>query len=300
MKKILFSALFSVLATAGFAKPFEELFSDTSFEDPDHPVVVALKAMDYQQGRVFIPGGQAYLDVPDGYYYLSPNDTATVLVDLWGNPNGDSLGMIFPSTYLPVDDDAWGAIVSWDDIGFVSDEDADTIDYDDLLKTMQKETNAENTWRVENGFEKIILVGWAEPPSYDKTTRKLHWAKELAFDGTDVNTLNYNLRALGRKGVLQLNFVAGIGQLEDIKTALPEVAAMTAFQEGARYRDFDPSIDQVAAIGIGGLIAGKVAAKTGLIAAALLFLKKFWFLAFLPIVWLRRWFAKRKSGNEEV
>lgn len=295
MKPLLAAFVLSCLAHTGLAKPFETVFPDVAFQDKSDPIFAVLSSMDYQQGRIDLPGGQAYLDVPDDYYYLSPADTTTVLVDLWGNPNGDSLGMIFPVNYTPLDEDAWGAILSWDDIGYVSDKDAATIDYDDLLRSMQRDTLAENEWRVSNGYEKIKLEGWAEAPKYDVTVRKLHWAQELAFDGAPVNTLNYNLRALGRKGVLQLNFVAGMYQLEEVKTALPTVAKMTAFQEGARYADFDPSIDQMAAIGIGGLIAGKVVAKTGLIAMALIFLKKFWFLALLPIAWLRSWISNRKK-----
>jgi uncharacterized membrane-anchored protein len=35
----------------------------------------------------------------------------------------------------------------------------------------------------------VTLGGWAEPPSYDKATHKMYWAKELAF-GTGEHTLN--------------------------------------------------------------------------------------------------------------
>lgn len=49
---------------------------------------------------------------------------------------------------------------------------------------------------------------------------------------------------------------------------------MAEFNSGRRYEDFDSSIDEVAAYEVGGLVAGKVAAKTGLLAAAALLLKK--------------------------
>ena len=38
------------------------------------------------------------------------------------------------------------------------------------------------------------------------------------------------------------------------------------FDDGNRYSDFNPDIDTVAAYGIGGLIAGKLAAKAGIFA----------------------------------
>ncbi len=47
------------------------------------------------------------------------------------------------------------------------------------------------------------------------------------------------------------------------------------FDQGKRYDHFDVSIDKVAVYGIGALIAGKVAAKAGLLAGGLLLLKEF-------------------------
>lgn len=70
---------------------------------------------------------------------------------------------------------------------------------------------------------------------------------------------------------------------------------MVSFTEGNRYADFKPGIDKVAAVGIGGLIAGKVIAKTGLLVTLLLVFKKAWFLIFIPIVWLKNKFTSRKD-----
>jgi len=128
---------------------------------------------------------------------------------------------------------------------------------------------------VDMGYDPIELIGWASPPYYDKASHKLHWAKELQFGGAGPNTLNYNIRVLGRKGVLNLNFVAGMEQKAMIDERVPEVLAMADFNTGSRYEDFDPDLDEVAAYGLGALVAGKVLAKTGLLAAALLILKKF-------------------------
>jgi uncharacterized membrane-anchored protein len=47
-------------------------------------------------------------------------------------------------------------------------------------------------------------------------------------------------------------------------------------------------MDTVAAVGIGGLIAGKIAAKAGMLALGLVFIKKFFFLVLVPVLWLGR------------
>ena len=275
------------------AKSFDEMFPGIIENLPDD-LKPGFQNMDLQQGRVFVGGDIAALDVSEDYYFLGPEDSKFILSTLWGNPESDAtLGMVFPSSGTPLDRDTWGIEITFDGIGYVSDEDAGNYDYTELLSTMQADTKDENKWRKENGYPSIELVGWAAEPRYDAEARKLHWAKRLRFDGNENETLNYNIRALGRKGVLVVNFIAGMDQLAEVEAAVPDVLSMVNFTDGNRYADFDPSIDKVAAVGIGGLIAGKVLAKTGFLAVALIFLKKFWFLALLPLFWLKNLFTRR-------
>lgn len=57
------------------------------------------------------------------------------------------------------------------------------------------------------------------------------------------------------------------------------------------------SIASVAKIGIGGLIAGKVLAKTGLIAVALIRLKKFAMLLLFPLLGLKKLFTRSRDKS---
>ena len=256
-------------------------------------------SLDRQHGEIVLPNGIATLNVPDEFYYLNPADTQKVLVDIWGNPpGGETLGMLFPNDVTPFDDNPWGVTIAYEEDGYVSDEDADEIDYSELLQQMQADIREESNERVKQGYEAIDLVGWAAQPFYDKTAKKLHWAKELKFgEDEQVNTLNYNIRVLGRKGVLVLNFIAGMDQKELIDAQLHRVLAMAEFNAGSRYEDFNPNIDKVAAYGIGALIAGKVVAKTGLFAAALIFLKKFGVLILVGFAALFGKLFKRKEST---
>ncbi|WDT87259.1 DUF2167 domain-containing protein [Alteromonas sp. 009811495] len=256
-------------------------------------------SLTYQTGKITLPGGKATLNVPEDYYYLSPQDTKRVLEEAWGNPEGEPmLGMLFPQEYRVLDNASWGVTIEYAEDGYVSDEDAEDIDYDDLLKEMKSDTAEESEWRLEQGYPSIELVGWAEQPYYDANTHKLYWAKELIFGGNEAHTLNYNVRALGRQGYLVMNFIANMGQLEEVNAARDEVLAMVSFNDGHKYSEFDPDIDKVAAYGIGGLIAGKVLAKTGFLALALVFLKKFWFVILLPLYWLRNKIFGKKEAAE--
>ena len=235
-------------------------------------------SLNRQQGDIKLLDGIVTLHVPDKFYYLSPADAETVLTQVWGNPPGagsDTLGMLFPADSTPFEANAWGVTVEYEQDGNVSDEDADTIDYDALLSEMQDSAREASKQRVAQGYDPIDLVGWASKPYYDKNSHKLYWAKELRFGEDPDHTLNYNIRVLGRKGVLVLNFIAGMEQKAVIDANLDGVLTLAEFNPGSRYEDFDPNLDKVAAYGIGALVAGKLAAKAGLFAAALIFLKKF-------------------------
>jgi uncharacterized membrane-anchored protein len=132
----------------------------------------------------------------------------------------------------------------------------------------------------------VELVGWAARPRYDKQTHKMYWAKELRFADSDGNTLNYNLRVLGRGGVLNLNAVASMAALPQIETSVPEIVGLVNFTEGNRYADFKQGTDKVAAYGLAALVAGGVAAKAGffkIILVGLLAAKKFVIIAVIAV-----------------
>lgn len=239
-----------------------------------------LASLKFQQGKITLPNGIATLDLPPTFRYLDPADSNRVLVDAWGNPpGGQTLGMIFPADVSPVSDNGWGVIITYDEEGHIKDDDADSIKYDELLKDMQTALQEANEERKKNGYAAMTLLGWAEAPHYDKASHKLYWAKEYSTEQQrGPNSLNYNIRVLGRKGVLVLNAVAGMNQISQIKTEMKNVVAFTEFTQGNGYNDFNVETDKVAEYGLAALVAGGVAAKLGFfgkIFAFLLLFKKF-------------------------
>jgi uncharacterized membrane-anchored protein len=256
-----------------------------------------LHELNYQDGLIELPGGKVQLQVPEAYYYLSPEDSGKVLVDAWGNIPGDELplGMLFPADHHPLSGQSWGMIIEYSDDGHVSDKDAAKIDYDDLQKQIRKDTEAENEYRLEHSYEAIEFIGWAEQPYYDSQGKKLHWAQEYHFGDSESNTLNYKIRVLGREGVLELNAIAGMDQLDQVNGALDDILKIPSFTKGNTYAEFNPNLDRIAAYGIGGLIAGKVLAKTGLIAAGLLLFKKFFVIIAVVVSGLFKTLLGRKK-----
>ncbi len=245
----------------------------------------------YQQGHIVLPGGVGKLTVPRGFLYLDSAQAARVMHKLWHNPPQESLGMLFPTDRGPMSDNTWGYLIQFDPMGHVKDDDADDIKYDELLEDMQKDVEEENKERTEAGYRAVHLLGWGAPPYYDKNQHTLHWAKLLRFGDGLSETLNYNVRILGRKGVLVFNAIAEPRQLPEIKASIPDLLANVAFVKGQQYNDFSAGIDEVAVYGIGGLVAGKVLAKVGLFAVIV----KFWKIGILALggAWagLKRFFG---------
>jgi len=244
------------------------LFVYSQAENPQINIDSIEKSFRYEHGTITLKNGVGKINVPKGFKYLNTVQAEKVLIDLWGNPKSENLtlGLLLPENQGVLSQNGYVFNIQYDEIGYVKDDDADDIDYDDLLTEMKEETVEENKARVKEGYESIQFVGWAAKPFYDKERKILHWAKEIKFGNNQINTLNYNVRVLGRKGVLVLNAIATKADLPLVQKDINKVLDIVQFNDGYKYKDFDSSIDEVAAWTIGGLVAGKVLAKVGLFA----------------------------------
>lgn len=255
--------------------PADEAADETPEEESG--LAALLGKMKPQQGDITLGSDLAKLHVPEGFQFFGPDDTVNFLVHL-GNPRPKRapLGMILPGAGGK--GPGWFAVLQYEEDGYVSDKDADTLDYNKILKEMQEGAREDSKQRVAQGLQGLELVGWAEPPRYDKNTKKLYWAKDIRFTGENDHTLNYSIRMLGRRGVLVLNCVASLEQIQEIQGATPQLLGMVEFNQGHRYVDFDPKTDKTAAYGLAALVAGGIAAKAGLfkgLLVAVLAAKKF-------------------------
>ncbi len=245
-------------------------------------IAAIASSLKWQTGEIRLRDGLAKIELTPGYRYLDGADAEKVLHELWGNPpQPATLGMIFPDGAGPTDPNGWGVLIQYEEGGHVNDDDAARINYDQLLSQMQRQVRDHNAERQSEGYPPVELIGWAEPPHYDDATHKLYWAKDLRIGQNEPPSLNYNIRILGRRGVLVLNAVALMRDLPIVSQKMPEIMARVDFQPGNTYADFDPRIDKVAKYGIAALIAGGAigaAAKFGLLKAFwpfLLVIKKF-------------------------
>jgi uncharacterized membrane-anchored protein len=251
----------------------------------------------YSTGDILLPNKVATLHLGEKYHYLSPEE-ANKLLQAWGNPPDEvTQGAVLPADVNPFAEGGWAVFLTYEDDGHIDDSDANKIDYDDLLKDMKEGVEDNNDARKKAGYREMHLVGWAEPPRYDAAAKKLYWAKEISSAGG--SSLNYDVRVLGREGVLSMEAVAPIEILQQVRTEMRPLLEVAEFNEGYRYAEFNSKTDRLAEYGLGALIAGGVAAKLGLFGklfAILLAAKKAIILGLIAIGgWIAKLFGKKKD-----
>lgn len=237
-------------------------------------------------------GHDLQMDLPEGMA-LFEQPTAGELMEKMGN-GGRNSGLLALVTDPNAD---WMVIVTYDDEGYVKDDDAAKLDAAGLLDEIRQGTEAANRRRQEAGIPPVEVVGWDEPPRYEAEAHHLVWAVRGRAEGREI--VNFNTRVLGRRGVASLNLVDDPANLATSKPQAGSLLAATTFKVGSRYADFQPGTDKAAEYGLAALIAGGAGAaalkvaKVGLLAklggkliAILIAFKKLIIVAALGVVGL--------------
>jgi uncharacterized membrane-anchored protein len=255
-----------------------------------------VRAIKPGEGKISLPEANATIQLKDNYRFINRDDALLVLGELWRNPREvltNVSGMIVPTGFDPTLEESWCVVVSYEKCGFVKDDDASEIDAGKLLTAFREYEEEENVQRKKRGYEPMWTVDWAESPHYDKSRHIIFWAKRLSSEksGTARDTLNYDARCLGRRGLLSLNALAEIKRLPEIRKAMEEVIPQAKFNTGETYADFDSSSDHVAEYTVLGLVAAGAAAKLVGKGAFLLIILKFGKFLLIPLIFCWKYVA---------
>ena len=238
----------------------------------DFAVMQRYQAIEWTEGPTTLPiSSMAQIAIPEDYWATGANG-AQELLELYGNPPDDStLAAIQPLT----ETENWTLIFEFDPIGYVDDADRESLDANSLIADFRAGIEPGNQARRSMGLEEIRSMGWREAPFYDPQTNNLTWALSVQFKQSG-ETINRDIRLLGRRGVMQATLVCDPGEYD---LAIPQVDRLLRgfeFTDGNQYAQW-VSGDKVASVGLMGLIAGGAAvgaAKTGLLAKLGLLLAK--------------------------
>jgi len=237
------------------------------------------------------------LQLDDSLLYLDKEDTENLQLYFGNSVTGTELGSVFPAD----EDETWFVLFEYEETGYISDKDKDKIDAKALLKSYKDGTDAANEERPVE--EQLYVVDWHTAPYYDEEDRTLVWAL-LAKDYAGNSIINYNVRILTRQGYVSALLVTDEETLDhDIQSLRQLILPNYTIESGFRYEDYDKSVDKKSEVGLTGLIlggAGLVAAKkAGLLAGALVLLKKFWFVLIVIPVAIWRWVKRKVTGKED-
>lgn len=187
---------------------------------------------------------------PRGDLRFLDSTASSRFLELNGNPPRPNTYTVAPTSM------DWFAVFSFNPTGYVRDD--ETLDPDQLLRTLQQQNDAGIAERRRLGFPILTLQGWAVTPHYDVQTRQLEWGTRLTGeDGS--TTVNYTIRLLGRTGVMSTVPVSDPQSLEmnvkQFKTSLHNFN----FLQGEQYAEFRQG-DHIAEYGLAALIVGGAAA----------------------------------------
>jgi uncharacterized membrane-anchored protein len=239
-------------------------------------------------------GRYAKIAVPEGFRFTGAKG-AQLLLEAMENPtSGSELGLLACDS--EVEGGSWFVVFDFSDSGYVKDEDRDDLDADALMETMKEGNEVGNEQRQERGWETIDLVGWKREPFYDPRTNNLTWAT-LIRSASGGESVNWSVRVLGRKGVMNIDLVLGPDALDAALPEFEKVIDSFEYLEGHKYAQFTAG-DKVAEYGLAALVVGggaAVAAKLGLFAKLGKFLAPFFKFIAIGVVAIGA-FAKKIWG----
>jgi uncharacterized membrane-anchored protein len=239
--------------------------------------------------RVDVGESLAEVKLPETVAFADGNDTRKLLEAMGNITHGSEQGIIAPKA----DGEDWFIVFDWHPVGYVKDEEKDQIDADALFKSISENTERSNEERKKRGMPALHVVRWADPPRYDATTHNLTWALVGRNDGGK-ESVNYNVRVLGREGVMSVTLVDEPQNLAKTKPQVDAVLAAFSYKLGKRYAEWVPG-DKVAEYGLTALVAagaGAAAVKLGLFAMLGKFLAKSAKLVVVGLAALGGMFAK--------
>lgn len=205
----------------------------------------------------------AEIQIPKNFVFADGDETRKIMA-LYGNqPTNIEVGYIEPKS------GKWFIVFDYKNIGYIKDDDKDELDQEAILESLKEGNKHGNEWRKQNGMAPLNLIGWHTKPHYDSKSHNLEWATLSESEGKKI--INYNIRFLGRKGVMEAVLVASPKELTNAIKDSKKLLKKYQFSSGNKYSEFMEG-DKVAKYGLAALVTGgavAVAAKSGL-------LSRFW------------------------
>ena len=205
-------------------------------------------------------GDVAEIELGDDYLFLDGEDTRETL-EYMGEADPLAVGAVASKN----ESQDWGIIFSYNPIGYVKEDEKESLDSQAILQSIKEATEEANKMRIERGVLPLNVIGWYEEPHYDADSHNLVWAILGEEAGTQIQIVNYNTRLLGRHGCIAVNLMTEPATLATTRAYLDDIIAHFSWKQGKSYGEWVAG-DKVAEIGLTALIIGGAgAAAAGLL-----------------------------------
>ena len=237
--------------------------------------------------------GRATLKIPKGFRFLEAKGAQEFLKKTGNRPSGQETGLLMHTR------DEWWVILGFEEIGYVKDDEKKELDADKLIASYRQGSESMNEARQERGTPPIRIVGWHVAPNYNDITKNLEWSVEAESGGEKF--VNYNVRLLGRKGVTKVTLIEDRTHVDATLPLFREILRSHQYSGGESYAEYRQG-DRIAQYGLGALVLGgaaAAAAKFGLFAPLILFIKKAWKVVAAAVVGAVMWIKNLITGRNK-
>ena len=136
--------------------------------------------------------------------------------------------------------------------GYVSMEDWEDLDADELLSQISENTDKSNAERTKHNIAGLSVGGWLQKPRLNEDNNSVSWVFDV-LDGEEryVNAISIKL---GRKGYEKFTWVSSYDDYLLSMDLMATLVNQQNFDQGHRYADYSVG-DTMAAFGIASLVA---------------------------------------------
>lgn len=204
-------------------------------------------------------GSNGDLQLPAGVIFGDAKVAKDILERSGNLTNGQEVGILLNGES--------SVIFEFDPVGYVKDDDKEALDADKMLSSLRETQEEANEELKSRGLDELELTGWQVKPHYDQATHNLEWAPLVLNKKNNHQTVNYNVRILGRRGVMEVTLLVSPEKFDAELPKFRETLKGFTFTQGEDYMSWVKG-DKVAEYGLAALVTGgavAVAAKSGLL-----------------------------------
>ena len=215
----------------------------------------ASQPLDYAQIKQLFPsaqnqgqgnlGSQATIDIKNNLIFLGSED-ADKLLQSWGNLPSPIDGLVMPQ------DGSWCITFNFSSVGYVKDDEKEDIDAEEILDQKKEDQEEANKARVKQGLGNLTVVRWVVEPRYNSETNNLEWGM-LLRDDQGGQTINHEIRLLGRRGVTNATLLCSPEQFDELQPVLNATLDGFNYTAGNKYGEYKEG-DKIAEYGLLGLM----------------------------------------------